>query len=197
MKSLQTSLLFAFGVALAAPVLAQSDGYSSGLLGKRYVEASGILFNYAHSSDDSYTVGTDINIPLAAHLDLGASLTQSWLEGDQGENFQDLAVALTAYTAWGDFKPFAKASLGYEWWHVSNDPFYQIDVGGEYRLTNRFSVSVQGTWIEYLADDWNGGSFSASARANYWFTERLAASVSLVSGEGGTWGYGLGALLRF
>ena len=186
MKSLQTSLLFAFGVALASPVLAQSDGSSSGLLGTRYVEASGILFNYTHMSEDSYTVGTDVNLPLCAHLDLGASLTHSWL-----------AVALTAYTAWGDFKPFAKASLGYEWWYVSNDPFYQIDAGGEYRLTDRLSVSAQVTWLEYLAEDWNGGSFSASVRTNYWFTERLAGAVSLFSAEGGAWGYGLGVLLRF
>jgi len=196
MKPLQTSLLLALGAALAAPAPA-ADATGSGLLGRRYVEASAFITDYNDSATNSYAVGTAVNIPLTAHFDAGASFQHTWLEGDEGENFQDFAAYLAAYTTCGDFRPFARASLAYEWWHVSDDPFYQIDLGSEYLVTKRLSLSAQLSWSEFLATDWNGGSFSASGRANYWLTDTLAASAMLGCGEGGNWSYGIGTVFEF
>ena len=199
MKNLQTSLLLALGVALALPAIAEptTPAPASGLLGKRYAEASAVLIDYQNAEDNGYGVGTAVNVPLTTHLDAGASFQHTWIEGDEAENFQDLSAYLTAYTACGDFRPFAKASLGYEWWHVSNDPFYQLDAGSEYLVTNRFSVSAQISWSEFLASDWNGGSFATSARANYWVTSAIATSATVTYSEGGTWAYGLAAVFKF
>jgi hypothetical protein len=199
MKSLQTSLLLVLGVVLAAPVIAQTDASapSSGLLGKRYVEAFTTLSDYKNFEDNDFTLGTSVNIPLTTGLDAGAYFQHTWTEGDQSENFQDLAANLTAYASCGALRPFVRATLGYDWWYVSNDPFYQIDVGGEYLVTQRFSVSVQLSWSEFLASDWNGGGFSGSTRANYWVTEAIATSLTMGYLEGGSWSYGLAAVFRF
>jgi hypothetical protein len=70
-------------------------------------------------------------------------------------------------------------------------------VGGEYLVTQRFSVSVQLSWSEFLASDWNGGGFSGSTRANYWVTEAIATSLTVGYLEGGSWSYGLAAVFRF
>ncbi|MDF3056228.1 MAG: hypothetical protein K0R17_443 [Rariglobus sp.] len=199
MKHLHASFLLALGLAFAASAGAQTPAAtpSSGLLGKRYVEASTFLIDYHNAPDAGYGVGTAVNVPLNAHFDVGASFLHTWEEGDATENFQDLAVSLTAYAAHGNFRPFAKASLGYEWWYVSDDPFYQIDVGTEYLVTDRFSVSAQLSWSEFLATDWNGGMFSGSTRANYWVTADIATSVNVTYTEGGTWTYGLAAVFQF
>jgi hypothetical protein len=174
---------------------ATADG--SGLLGKRYVEAGAMIADYNNADDDGYSAATTVNLPVRAFLDVGATFEHSWLEGDQGENFQDLSVFATAYAQRGAFRPFARAEFGYEWWHVSDDAFYQLDAGSEYLLNDRLSLSAQISWGEYLAEDWNGGAFSASARANYWLTESLAASAIVGCTEGGNWNYGLAAVFAF
>lgn len=198
MKLFPTSLLLACSFALAAPAMAQTPAApTSGLLGKRYVEASAFLIDYHNYEDSGYGVGTAVNIPLTAHFDAGASFQHNWEEGDQGENFQDLAVYLAAYTAVGDFRPFARATLAYEWWHVSNDPFYQLDAGSEYLITDRLSVSAQVSWTEFLASDWNGGAFSGATRTNFWVTDTIATSATVTYTDGGTWGYGLAAVFQF
>lgn len=199
MQTPRPALLVSAALVLATPAFAESNATApdSGLLGKRYAEASALLLDYNNEPDNGFAVGTAINVPVATHLDLGASFEHDWLEGDRDENFQDLGVSLTAYTQHGSCRPFVRAELGYEWWHVSNDPFYQIDVGSECLLTERLSVSAELSWSEFLAEDWNGGEFFATARANWWFTDTLAASLSGTAYEGGTWGYGAALVLRF
>ncbi len=80
---------------------------------------------------------------------------------------------------------------------MSDDPFYQLDAGSEYLVNERLSLSAQITWGEYLAEDWNGGNFSASTRANFWLTDALAASATLGCTEGGNWNYGVAAVFAF
>lgn len=205
MKSLQTSLFLALGVLFAGSAFAQDDApasattpaSSSGLLGKRYVEASVFLVDYQNAPDNGFGVGTAINVPLTAHVDVGATFQHNWREGDRRDNFQDLTAYVTGYTTCGDFRPFARASLGYEWWNPSDDPFYQIDVGSEYLVNERLSFSAQVSWSEFLASDWNGGAFAGSARANYWITPVMATSATVTYNEGGTWACALGAVFVF
>lgn len=201
MQPPQLALLASAALALAAPAFAQSTVIAatsdSGLLGKRYVEASTLLLDYNNASDNGYAVGTAINLPVAAHLDLGASFEHDWLEGDRDENFQDLGVSLTAYTQHGSCRPFVRAELGYEWWHVSDDPFYQIDVGSECLLSDRLSVSAELSWSEFLAEDWNGGYFAGAVRGNYWLNSDLALYTNVSAIEGGHWAYAVGAVFAF
>ena len=97
----------------------------------------------------------------------------------------------------GDFRPFATATLGYQWWATSNDPWYQLDVGSEYLVTERLSVSAQVSWSEFLAGNWNGGEWGAGGRAHYWLTKNLATSATAAYTEGGTWTYRLGVVFQF
>lgn len=185
--------------ALTTPAIALAghpdDG--SGLLGKRYVEAGAFILDYQNFEDDGYGVGTTVNIPVAARFDLGATFEHTWEEGAQSENFQDLSAYATFHTRHGDLRPFARAELGYEWWHTSDDPFYAVDLGAEYSVSECLSLSGSAGWSEFLSQDWNGGAFSASLRANCWFTETLAASLTGSAYEGGTWGYGAAVVVRF
>lgn len=192
------SVLSAAFLTTARAQSLETSAPDSGLLGKRYVEASAFLTDNNHSADNGYAAGTAVNVPLTAHLDLGASFAHVWSDSDTAaDRFDDLSVSLTAYTRRGQFRPYARASFGYEWWTISNDPFYQLEAGSEYLLTSRLSVSAQVGWSEFLAEDWNGGSFSASARANYWLTPSLAASPALGYSEGGHFTYGLAVAYRF
>lgn len=198
---------FGLGVALVTPAFAQeaepvasapSTASASGLLGKRYVAASFILTETQDIDAPGYGLATAINLPLSARFDVGALFAHNWTEGDTSDHFQDLAAYVTAHGVCGDFRPFAKASLGYQWWReVSDDPWYQVDVGSEYLLTERLSLSAQLSWSEYLAADWNGGEWGVGTRANYWVTTNIATSATVAYTEGGTWTYGLGVVVRF
>lgn len=193
--ALVCSALACGAFAQAAAPSAASSG--SGLLGSRYVEAATFAVDYQSYEDNSFGVGTTVNIPVAASLDVGATFEHTQEEGDSSENFQDLSAYATWHAALGELRPFARAELGYEWWHVSDDAFYEISLGAEYSICPRLSVSGSAGWSEFLAEDWNGGEFFATARANWWFTDTLAASLSGTAYEGGTWGYGAALVLRF
>jgi hypothetical protein len=202
MQTLNTTLTLALGVAaLTTPAFAQSSEAGSGLLGKRYAEAAGFAIDYNHYEDNGYGLGAAVNVPVAAHLDVGAFFNHTGIEGHSSDpsndDFQDLAGYVTAYTAVGDFRPFARATLAYEWWSVSDDAWYQLDAGSEYLVTDRLSVSAEVSWDEFLAEDWNGGYFSTGVRANFWVTETIATSASVTYTEGGNWGYGVAAVFQF
>jgi hypothetical protein len=181
---------------LALPAFAAPVG-GSGLLGKRYFETSASQIDYQNFEDNGYAVAAAVNVPVAAHLDAGVGFAHNWLEGDRDDDSQDLSVHATVHTEFGALRPFASAELGHEWWSVSDDFYYTISAGAEYPITDRFSLSGSVTWGEFLADDWDGGAFSASLRANYWFTDSLAASIATAAYEGGSWGYGLALVAVF
>lgn len=199
MKTIQS--LFALGLttACALPAFAQDAAPTdSGLLGKRYVEASFIVTDTQHVSETGYGLGASVNMPITSNVDAGVLFTHNWSEGgDKANEFQDLAGHVTVYQVCGDFRPFATATLGYQWWATSNDPWYQLDVGSEYLVTERLSVSAQVSWSEFLAGNWNGGEWGAGGRAHYWLTKNLATSATAAYTEGGTWTYRLGVVFQF
>ena len=185
-------------LALASGAFAQATASSgAGLLGTRYVEVGAFAVDYQNYEDNSFGVGTTVNIPVASSLDVGATFEHTQEEGNTSENYQDLSAYATWHSELGKLSPFARAELGYEWWYVSDDAFYEVSVGAEFSATDRLSVSGSIGWSEYLSEDWNGGSFFATARANWWFTDTLAASLSGTAYEGGTWGYGAALVVRF
>jgi hypothetical protein len=195
----RTTLALALA-ALTTPAFVQAAApaaQGSGLLGTRYVEAQAFVVDYQNFEDNDFAVGTTVNLPVTSCLDVGASFEHTWMEGDETENFQDLSAYATLHTSMGSLRPFARAELGYEWWYVSDDPYYAASIGAECSVTDRLSVSASAGWSEFLAEDWNGGGFSASARANFWFTDTFAASLLGTAFEGGTWSYGAAAVFRF
>ncbi len=168
-----------------------------GLLGKCYVEASAHALDFNNTSFTEHGVGVAVNMPLAPRLDVGAIFEHTWEEGSLDENYQDLSAYATVYTEVGDLRPYVRAELGYEWWPVSDDPFYAVEVGAEYLIGERLSLSAGVEWSEYLASDWNGGGFAANVRANLWLTDSLAGVVGVTGIEGGSWLYRLGAVYAF
>lgn len=198
MKPIQSSIALGLAVACALPAFAQDETpLASGLLGKRYVEASFIVTDTQNMTETGYGLGTAFNMPLGANLDAGASFAHNWAGDDSANEFQDLAAHLTAYQVCGDFRPFATATLGYQWWQTSNDLWYQLEAGSEYLVTERLSLSAQVSWAEFIAADWNGGQWGAGSRANYWLTKNWAASALVAYTEGGTWTYSAGVVFQF
>ncbi len=204
-KSVHTSFAV-LGLAAATTAFAQSDATASasssasasaGLLGKRYVEAQAFLIDYQNFEDNGFGVGAAVNVPVTANVDVGAWFQHNWTEGDQGDNFQDLALYVTGYCEHGDLRPFATASIAYEWWSVSDDFWYQLDVGAEYTISDQLSVSARVGWFDYFSSDWDNGAFLVSTRANYWVTPTIATSLTVGYVEGGTWNYGVAAVFTF
>lgn len=197
-----SKLLCSIAFALAAVIPAAfaqtaSASADSGVIGKRYVEVGAFVLDYNNDPDNGYAVGTTVNVPVSAALDVGATFEHNWLEGDRSENFQDLSAYVTYHRSYGWARSFLRAELGYEWWHVSDDPYYALDVGMEFPLTERLAVSAALNWSEFLASDWNGGAFAGKARAYYWLSDTVAASLRVTAFEGGTWSYGAAVLWRF
>jgi hypothetical protein len=198
MKTIQSFLALGLATACALPAFSQDETpANSSLLGKRYVEAAFIVTDTQNMPDTGYGLGTAVNAPLTSNLDIGASFTHNWAGNDEANEFQDLAAYITFYQVYGDFRPFATATLGYQWWQTSNDPWYQFEVGGEYLVTERLSLSAQVSWSEFLTGDWDGGQWGVGARANYWLTKKLATSATIAYTESGTWTYSIGVLFQF
>lgn len=198
MKMIPSSLALGLATVCALPAFSQDETpANSSLLGKRYVEAAFIVTDTQNMPDTGYGLGTAINAPLTSNLDIGASFTHNWAGSDEANEFQDLAAYITVYQVYGDFRPFATATLGYQWWQTSNDPWYQLEAGSEYLVTERLSLSAQLSWSEFLTGDWHGGQWGVGTRANYWLTKNLATSVTIAYTESGTWTYSIGVLFQF
>lgn len=181
--------------AQTSPTPAAQEPASPSLLGKRYIEASaGIV---ASSPDDGYGLGAAFNAPLTAGLDVGASFQHNWLEGDSSDNYQDLAVNLTGYQDLGKIRVFGRATLGYEWWSVADESWYQFEAGAEYALTSRLLVSAQVAWYDYFSSDTSDGAFAGGPKVTYWTSSAIALSGSAILQEGGDVAYVLGVAFVF
>ena len=87
MKTIQS--LFALGLttACALPAFAQDAAPTdSGLLGKRYVEASFIVTDTQHVSETGYGLGASVNMPITSNVDAGVLFTHNWSEGGDKAN---------------------------------------------------------------------------------------------------------------
>lgn len=200
MKSpLLTSLL---ALALAVPAFAQAtatttaqEPASPSLLGKRYAEVTAGLVD--SSPDNGYGVGAAFNAPLAAGLDVGVNFQHNWLDGNSSDNYQDLGLNLTGYHDLGKVRVFGRATLGYEWWSVANESWYQLEAGAEYAVTRRLLVSAQVGWYDYFSSNTSDGSFFGGPKVTYWTSSSIALSGAVSFIEYGDVGYTLGVAFVF
>ena len=70
---------------------------SSGLLGKRYVEAGFGVTDYNHFGLDLYSTGVGVNLPVASSLDVGLAYSYSWLESFSDFDAHTLAASVTEF----------------------------------------------------------------------------------------------------
>jgi hypothetical protein len=169
---------------------------SSGLLGKRYVEAGFSFIDVNHTGTDVYGTGVNANLPITSNIDLGVSYDYGWVEGHSSFDSHLLDVAATTYFAQGAFKPFGSVSLGYNWVDGYNRSVWGVAGGVEFEVNSK--VSVTGS-VGY-DDDFKKGdnsSWNGAVSGHYWLTKDIAASATIALIEGGDVGYGVSVLWKF
>lgn len=175
---------------------ASSSSVSSGLLGKRYAEASFSYVDINHSGIDAFGAALDVNIPLTTSLDLGLGYGHDWLESFSDIDSDVVSADLTGYITSGSFRPFATLALGHAWVPGDDLSVWGGAVGVEYDFSSVVSTRLSAGY----RDDFESGSngrWDATARANLWITRSLAANVAVSLIERGDVVYSVGASLRF
>ncbi len=169
---------------------------SSGLLGKRYAEASFSFVDINHSGIDAFGAGLNVNVPLTTSLDLGFGYGHDWIESFSDIDSDVVSADLTGYITSGSFRPFATLALGHAW--VPGDDFavWGAAVGVEYDISSVVSTRLTAGYRDDFESGSNG-SWDATARANLWITRGLAANVAVSLIERGDVAYTAGITLRF
>lgn len=170
---------------------------SSSLLGKRYLGASFGYQDIENRNLGAFGGGLDINLPVAANVDVGFGVSHGWLEGDNSFHQEGFDVYATYYVERGAFRPFVTGSLGHT--EVSfpgpfEDDFgsFGVSAGSEYLINS--TVSVAG-FVSYN-DTFESGDqsvWSGTLQLNYWLRSDLAVGGSVSVIEYGNVSYGLGA----
>jgi len=184
----------------------------SGVLGHRYADVGFAYTDVNHSPWDVWGLTGVINNPVTPNFDVSLDYTYSWVKGWSANHDNSVDVNGIYYLNYGAFKPFAAASLGYEWtrysgYYVGEDTFVPASsdnratfsgrVGVEYQVTPQVSVQAQ---VQYSSDfkrNNNGESWDGDVTGRYWFTKQVAVYATVAWLEYGDWGYGAGVSYKF
>lgn len=177
---------------------------SSGLLGKRYVEAGFAATDVNHTKRDVFGTGVAVNLPVASSLDVGFAYNYAWAEGNSDLNASTLAASVTEFvdvTGVSGLKAFGTLALGYEWldtpWGDDEETFWGADLGVEYSFNSKLSATASVGYTDNFHGPSDDGVWNGTVTANYWLTEKLAANAALSLVEGGDVVYGVGVALKF
>jgi opacity protein-like surface antigen len=185
----------------------------SGVLGHRYADAGFQYTDVNHTPWDVWGLTGVVNNPVTPNIDVSLDYTYSWLKGWSANHDNAVDVNGIYYLNYGAFKPFAAASLGYEWtrtqrvWSNGESAAYVPEsdnratfggrVGVEYQVTPQVSVQAQ---VQYSSDfkrENNSGSWDGDVTGRYWFTKQVAVYATVAWLEYGDWGYGAGVSYKF
>jgi outer membrane protein W len=203
-------------VALAAALTTQAQTVSSnnaGLLGQRYAEASVGLVDPHGTSDNGFSGNLGVNLPLQTGLDASFSYTYDRFHTDfagTGAHLSahTLGAALTAYSSFGNLKPFFGAGLGYQWNRTKFGSFKTRDDNSIWALgtgveipCGTFTVTPKVTYQDGFSSD-SAAGFTYGAEAHTWFTRSVGGFADVTYSDptgGGTqaWIYSVGVRLRF
>ena len=141
----------------------------AGLLGSRYSEVD-YNFTDLPGSDHADGFGLNFNQPLRANLDFTAGY--NWAKADFGPfdaKVQDLQAGVRAFSimSWG--RPYAEASVGWEWAKVAgihDDSFaYRVGVGAEFQVARAFVVTPFVNFVRATA--FNASEVEMGAKVTY------------------------------
>ncbi|HLP02485.1 MAG TPA: hypothetical protein VK163_10720 [Opitutaceae bacterium] len=171
---------------------------TAGLLGSRYIAAGFGWTDINHSGVDAMSTGLTLNVPVTANVDVSLGYAYSWAEGaiDLGHA---AGATVTGYVVRGNLKPFASASLGYDWSPNSIDKDHGIwgaDAGVEYALSDSFAVNASTGYTDDFGQH-RDSQWDATVGASYNFTSKLVGTASVSYIEGGSFGYAAGIAFRF
>jgi hypothetical protein len=171
---------------------------TAGLLGSRYVAAGFGWTDINHSRIDAMSTGLTLNVPVTANVDVSLGYAYSWAEGaiDLGHA---AGATVTGYLVRGQYKPFASASLGYDWSPNSIDKDHGIwgaDAGVEYALSDKFAVTASTGYTDDFGQH-RDSQWDATVGASYNFTAKFVGTASVSYIEGGSFGYNAGIAYRF
>jgi len=184
--------------AFAQSTAVQTETASSGLIGKRYVEAGLGWVDYRHTSRDGFGAGVGVNVPVSANFDVGVSYQHSYIQ--HWINVGDyLGTAATGYITRGQDKYFASLSLGYAWaqrWLDSDHTVWGGSVGIERSVNEKLSTSFSVGYDDDLGQH-RVGLWDMSVGANYAFCSKIVGTAKISYIEYGSLGYSLGLAYRF
>lgn len=171
---------------------------SAGLLGQRYVDTGFSWVDINHSSVEGMSYGLSVNLPVNSNFDVAAYYGYSWTEG-AFEIGHSAGVAVTAYTAYNDYKPFATLSTGYNWMNNDLDGdhgVWGVEVGVERTITAKIAATVSVGYDDDFGQH-RDGAWDVTLGGTYNITDKLVAEADIALIEGGSIGYGLGVAYRF
>ena len=196
---MKTKLLIsavALTLCLSAPTaLAQGSSFTTGrgLNGTDYLSPT-----YLYSNGDTLDysgVGFRLNKTLRHDFDLIATtgFTRSQRVAGARADSRDFDAGVRWHTTTGWGRPFAEATLGYNWWKYGaardNSFTYAFSTGVELQLTDKFSIAPLVGYADATAYD-GGGDFYGVLRTNCWIADRWSIRVNFSFSEDGN---GLGA----
>lgn len=190
----------------------RASDLGSGVLGHRYADVGFQYTDVNHTPWDVWGLTGVINNPVAPNIDVSLDYTYSWLKGWSANHDNAVDVNGIYYLDYGAFKPFAAASLGYEWTRYSayydgneslvpsssdNRATWGGRVGVEYQVTPQVSVQAQ---VQYSSDFKRGNnsdSWDTDVTGRYWLNKQIAVYATVAWLEYGDWGYGAGVSYKF
>ncbi len=207
---LTKKILLAFGLAAAAGAsyaqTAPTGAAPVGVLGQSFSELSFGVQDIDNLSPNFYSLGVGANVPVAPHVDLGASYNYGWIRGNVHGHQNTIGATATAYTALSGVKPFVMAGLGYQWSSYrgfrDNGSLWALGAGveipvGAITLTPRIVYN----------DDFEASAASSQAatyevEANYWVSRSTAVfgtvgRTDYLHSSTNSWNYQAGVRLKF
>lgn len=197
------------GLLAAGTTWAQTTTSSTptGLLGQRYGELSAGLHDVHNLSDNAYTVGASVNLPVAPFFDAGVSYNYDWIRGAFPGHANTGSTYLVAYKPMQGVKPFVGAALGWQW---SRSGLFAGDAHGVWGATAGVEIPVGEITLTprvSYADDFEATNVSAQQwswgiEANYWATARTAFFGSIgrsdvMHSPVRSWDYQFGMRVKF
>jgi hypothetical protein len=176
---------------------------SAGLLGSRYSE---VAYNYTDLPGSKHADGFGLNFnqPLRANLDFTAGY--NWSKADFGAfdvKVQDLQAGVRGFTtlSWG--RPYAEASVGWEWAKaagIHDDSFaYRVGVGAEFQVAPALVVTPFVNFVR--ATGFNASEVELGAKVTYRLNREWSltarAQYEAVRHDRDSAEYSVGAIFHF
>lgn len=181
----------------------------NGVLGQRFVAAHADLVDFENLTDYGCSTGVGLKLPVRTEVDLGLGLAYGWLNtGGRSIRERSISSSVTWHASSGLVRPFATASVGYDWMRDYFSWTRRSDTAGRWGAAVGFEVPVRGVTItpsvgysDWFESKWVGATFYG-IEASYWFTGTVGGYAGVVhhdyDGDNGSSSvYRLGVRLKF
>lgn len=208
MNLIKKSMLALSALAAVSTMHAQSDvAKPTGALGIRYAEASFGVQDIKHLSDEAYSLGASVNLPIQSSLDLGFGYSYAWLDSVGELRSEVLAASLTFHEKIQGVTAFTSVALGYAWDRAALSGVTARETAGVWGVAVGVEVPFRAVTItpriSYTDSfkSYRDYSVNYGVEATHWFTAKLAgfADVSYIDPKGSdeSWNYTVGLRLKF